>query len=152
MNTELFALLYLSLGFLSAMVGGVFLSFSDFVMRGFAQADRVSAIDCMQGLNKTVFKSIFLFCFIGMVPLTIVIAMITGEFIAYITAAVYILLVFLTTVMGNVPMNEKLERSEKSSQDAGQYWETYAVNWTRWNHVRTLGSFITSVLYLVASL
>ena len=78
--------------------------------------------------------------------------MITGEFIAYITAAVYILLVFLTTVMGNVPMNEKLERSEKSSQDAGQYWETYAVNWTRWNHVRTLGSFITSVLYLVASL
>ena len=61
MNTELFALLYLSLGFLSAIVGGVFLSFSDFVMRGFAQADRVSAIDCMQGLNKTLFKSIFLF-------------------------------------------------------------------------------------------
>ena len=55
------------------------------------------------------------------------------------------------TVIGNVPMNNKLERLDHASGEANAYWLVYGRVWTRLNHVRTLGSVATSVIYLVAA-
>lgn len=152
MNMELIQYMNLALGFTSAMVGGVFLSFSDFVMRGFANSEDESAIDCMQGLNRTVFRSIFLTSLLGLAPLTIAAAIVSGSMFTYSATAIYLISVILVTAAGNVPMNEKLDKMSKSSEEARAYWKVYLKGWTRWNHIRTVGAFITSLVYLAATL
>lgn len=146
------------LGFASAMVAGVFQSFSDFVMAGLARAKPVGGIETMQHINRTVFRSVFLSMFLSLVPLTAAFALyaalrLDGPGRPFIVAAglVYFLTVFVVTMAGNVPMNQQLERMHYSSDEASAYWRVYSRNWTRWNHVRTIGAAATAALFLLAA-
>ncbi len=148
----------LALGLASALVGGVFQSFSDFVMRGLILAEPAGGMESMQQLNRTVFRSAFLATFLALVPATIAFALyasfrVSGSAQALIIAAavVYVLLVFAVTVGGNVPMNEALDKLAPTSMEGRTYWVTYGRVWTRWNHVRTLGSIATAVCLLLAA-
>ena len=152
MDSEIMQIVYLALGFTSAAVGGVFLSFSDFVMRGFAQADDVSAIDSMQGLNRTVYRSVFLTSFLGLAPISVAAVLYQGSALSYLATGVYLVTVILVTIAGNVPMNEKLDKMDNASVEAKAYWPVYLKVWTRWNHVRTDGSFVASVLFMIAAI
>lgn len=145
------------LGFASAMVAGVFQSFSDFVMAGLARAKPDGGIETMQHINRTVFRSVFLTTFLSLVPLTVAFALyawsnMAGAGRAFIVAAglVYLTTVFFVTMAGNVPMNRKLDRMDYASEESAAYWQVYARDWTRWNHVRTVGAAATAALFLLA--
>lgn len=58
---------------------------------------------------------------------------------------------FLVTVVGNVPLNEKLARMDADQSETAQFWQGYLVVWTRWNHLRSVAS-IGSVLLFAESL
>jgi uncharacterized membrane protein len=66
-------------------------------------------------------------------------------------AAVYLNLVFLVTIAGNVPMNNRLDRAPLGSADGLSYWAKYLRRWTRLNTVRTLGAVLAAGCYLVAA-
>ena len=143
----------------AALVGGVFQSFSDFVMRGLMQASATGGIESMQGINRTVFRSVFLTTFFILVPATLAMGYYayghlggSAQRLIIFGSAAYIILVFGVTIIGNVPMNEKLAKLPASSSEAAQYWEVYAKNWTQWNHLRSIGSIILSGTYLFAML
>ena len=147
----------LVLGFASALVAGVFQSFSDFVMAGLARARPAGGIESMQQLNRTVMRSVFLATFLALVPLTAGFAIygfsvLTGpaRVLIIVASVVYIVSVFLVTMLGNVPMNNALDALAYDSDAARDYWQRYTTQWTRWNHVRTLGAAATSALYLLA--
>ena len=149
----------LSLGLASALVGGVFQSFSDFVMKGLIQAEPAGGMESMQQLNRTVFRSVFLVTFLALVPATAAFALyawisLSGAVRMLIvgSAAAYALLVFAVTAWGNVPMNQKLDGLAHTTAEGHDYWSTYGRVWTRWNHVRTLGSIAVAVCLLLASL
>ena len=158
MSVNSIAVLCLVLGVSSALVAGVFLSFSDFVMSGLAQTDGVGGIDAMQQINKTVFGSVFLTTFLLMVPATVSFAVyawlnvdgVTQIFIIA-AAAIYLPAVFLVTVVGNVPMNEQLASLSSGSLEAETYWSTYVRVWTWWNHARTIGATATATCLLFAA-
>jgi len=65
---------------------------------------------------------------------------------------VYLPTVFFMTMFGNVPMNNKLERLDHTTPEAEAYWVKYGRDWTRLNHVRTLGSVLTAGLYIIAAI
>ena len=153
-------LLYLCLllGFVSALVAGVFQSFSDFVMTGLGRAKPAGGIESMQHINRTVFRSAFLTSFLLLVPLTIGFALYAalqtrgaGRALVIAAAVTYVLAVFVVTIAGNVPMNKRLDRLDHASGEAASYWRIYCRTWTRWNHVRTMGSAATAALYLLAA-
>lgn len=152
MNDFTLKIICLAFGLSSAMISGVFLSFSDFIMKGFENSKAESSIDCMQELNKTVFGSIFLTIFLGLFPMTVGFAIYSKELIIVVAAIVYCISVFMVTIVCNVPMNKRLDNVGKSSQEAILYWRIYKWLWTRWNHVRTLGSFVTATLFLIAAI
>ena len=158
MNTNTWIYLCLTLGLSSALVGGVFQSFSDFVMRGLARSDPAAGMQAMQHINTTVFKSVFLYTFLALVPATIVFALFTcflfdtGHFLVWIAAAIYGLAVFGVTIVGNVPMNEKLDRLNHANPGAHTYWAHYIQHWTRLNHIRTFGAAAAATCYLVAAI
>ena len=50
----------------TGLVAGVFLTFSDFVMRSLAASEAIAGAEAMQEINRKVYGSIFLTLFLGM--------------------------------------------------------------------------------------
>jgi len=140
------------------LVAGVFLTFSDFVMRSLGAVTPASGIAAMQSINRRVYRSVFLALFIGLAAVSVALAvgaalLAKGPAVGWIAAggAVYLVGVFLVTVIFNVPMNKRLDAMDPASETAAVYWAHYTTRWTRWNHVRTLSSAGATVLLLIGA-
>lgn len=128
-----------------AFVGGVFLAFSDFIMRSLAQAPGDGGAETMQVINREVFRWLFMTLFLGMAPISLAIAG-YGVFVGggpgallVLAGLTYTIGCFGVTVFFNVPMNEALAGMDASTEAARGYWTgTYLPRWTFWNTVRTI--------------
>lgn len=152
-----FMILFLHISILAyALVAGVFLAFSDFIMRSLAITSGSGGVEAMQAINREVFRWIFMTLFLGMAAGSVAIAIyawmaIDGLAGVMILAAALIYLVFCfgVTVIFNVPMNEALAGLETTSEAARDYWlQTYVPRWTFWNSVRTAASTLSAALLL----
>lgn len=140
-----------------ALVAGVFLAFSDFIMRSLAITSGSGGIDAMQAINREVFRWIFMTLFLGMAAGSVAIAVyawvtFNGPPSAlFLTAAlIYLVLCFGVTVFFNVPMNEALSAMQSSSEATRNYWlQTYVPRWTFWNSIRTGASLLSAALLLI---
>lgn len=153
----LYFILFLALW--SAVIAGVFSAFSEFIMAGLLRGSPASGVEAMQQINRTVIRTQFVagimlipFLAVGLALYAII--HFEGTLLAtlILAPAVYVPSVFLMTLFGNVPMNDRLDRLDHRSPEAEAYWREYGRDWTRLNHVRTLGSLITAGLYLVAAI
>lgn len=147
----------LAVGLSSALVAGVFQSFSEFVMRSLVAASPSCGIESMQQINRKVFRSFFLAMLLGMAPVSLAFAVyalstMTGPAATWIVAgaSIYLVSVFLVTMLGNVPLNKRLDHMDPLETQTVQFWRTYSRVWTRWNHVRTVGSLATAVCFILA--
>ncbi len=147
----------LLLGLSSALVGGVFKAFSEFLMRALMRTQTAGAIEAMQHINRTVMRTEFIVSFIALAPLSLAFAAyglfhLTGLERNLVAAAalVYCGGVFLVTIAGNVPMNNRLATMDHTSTEAAQYWTVYGRRWTRLNHIRTIGAITTAGMYFLA--
>lgn len=157
MTANIIAFVCLAIGLSSALVAGVFQSFSDFVMRSLVAASPSSGIESMQQINRKVFRSFFLVMLLGMAPVSIAFVVyaafaMTGSAATWIVAgaSIYLASVFLVTMLGNVPLNKRLDVMDPSRAQTVRFWQTYVRVWTGWNHVRTLGSLATAVCFILA--
>ena len=140
-----------------ALVAGVFLAFSDFIMRSLAITSGSGGVEAMQAINREVFRWIFMTLFLGMAAGSVAIAIyawivVDGPAGAMILAAalVYLVFCFGVTVVFNVPMNEALAGMETSAEAARDYWlQTYVPRWTFWNTVRTVAATLSAALLLL---
>lgn len=158
MSTDWTVYALLAAGLSSALVAGVFQSFSDFVMRSLTAARTVSGIDAMQMINRKVYRSVFLVLLLGLAPALPLMSWFLADDLSLPAliwtiagSAVYGVFVFLVTLAGNVPMNERLDRMTTDSAEAAAYWTVYRRVWTRWNHVRTIGSAIAAACLTIAA-
>jgi uncharacterized membrane protein len=141
-----------------ALVSGVFLTFSDFVMRSLDGAKTAAGIEVMQVINREVFKSIFMFLLLGMSALSPFLIgyayfRVAGSAADWIMAggALYLAGVFVVSLVFNVPMNNRLEARDYASTEAAAYWtSTYLPRWTFWNYVRAIAAAGSAICYLVA--
>lgn len=155
MSTAVFLLIQIAI-LAYAFVGGVFLAFSDFIMRSLAITGGHGGVEAMQVINREVFRWIFMTLFLGMAVASVAVAA-YGAFglsgpagTLFITAGlVYLLGCFAVTVFFNVPMNEALAGMETGSETTRAYWfETYVPRWTFWNSVRTAACGLSAALLL----
>lgn len=138
------------------LVGGVFLGFSDFIMRSLSLDGGTSGMETMQVINREVFRWVFMALFLGLAAVSLVIlgyatANLSGPAGTLIGLAglVYLLGCFGVTLVFNVPMNEALASMDLSSQTTRAYWtETYLPRWTFWNTMRTVACALSSALLL----
>ena len=140
-----------------ALVGGVFLAFSDFIMRALSLTGGTGGVEAMQVINREVFRWVFMALFLGMAAVSLAIA---GYGVAnldhpagaLILAAglIYLIGCFGVTIFFNVPMNEALAGMKLSEDATRAYWTcTYLPRWTFWNTVRTLASVLAAALLLI---
>jgi len=139
-----------------ALVGGVFLAFSDFIMRSLSLAGGTRGVEAMQVINREVFRWVFMSPFLGMAAVSVLIAGYAwlglsgpaGTVIG-LAALVYLFGCFGVTGVFNVPMNAALAGMELSSEATRDYWlQTYVPRWTFWNSVRTGAAALSAALLL----
>lgn len=159
MTHEWLIYLCLFLSLWSAVIGGVFSAFSEFVMAGLLRAKPAGGIESMQHINRTVIKTQFVAGILVIPPVSIGLAVfawtsLEGLPVLALSAAslIYVTSVFLMTIFGNVPMNNRLDSLELNAPEAEAYWAHYGRRWTRLNHVRTVGSVLTAIVYLGAAI
>lgn len=148
-----------AIGTMAILVGGVFLAFSELVMDALGKLDSPYGIQGMQRINHKVFRTIFLFTALGLVPLMALLAIhsYTGQEgierqLIISGTLIYLIGMLGVTIGGNVPMNEKLAKMDPETYEAAAYWQIYLKVWTRWNHLRTLSSFIAGILFIAVTL
>jgi uncharacterized membrane protein len=139
-----------------ALVGGVFLAFSDFIMRSLSLTGGTGGVEAMQVINREVFRWVFMALFLGMAAASLAIAAYGGLLVGggpgtliMLAGLVYFIGSFGVTVFFNVPMNEALAGMDLSSQSTRQYWtSTYLPRWTFWNTVRAMACGLSAALLL----
>ncbi|MGX9355101.1 anthrone oxygenase family protein [Roseobacteraceae bacterium S113] len=151
MSALIFVLLQVSI-LAYAIVGGVFLAFSDFIMRSLALTSGAGGTEAMQVINREVFRWVFMSMFLGMAAMSaffVIYAMLhlpggPGTLIM-LAAMLYLLGCFAVTIVFNVPMNETLADMPLSADATRDYWtSTYLPRWTRWNTVRTCACILAA--------
>lgn len=159
MNFHWAVYLSLFLALWSAVVGGVFSAFSEFVMSGLLRAAPAGGIESMQHINRTVLRTQFVAGILVIPLLSIAFAIYAWRsglgdtaWPVLLAPVVFVPTVLLLTMFGNVPMNNRLEALDPNSAEAATYWIEYGRVWTRLNHVRTLGSIVTAGLYMLGAL
>lgn len=139
-----------------AIVAGVFIAFSDFIMRSLSRASGVAGIEVMQQINREVFRWLFMVLFIGLAPLSIGVALygvfsiegIRGHTMAA-AGLVYLIGCFAVTIVFNVPLNDRLDKLSTSDAPTETFWrQTYLPQWTRWNTVRSTACVVSAMLLL----
>lgn len=122
----------------SGLMAGLFFSFSVAVMPGLADLPAGHARDAMRRINVRIQNPVFLLVFAGNVVLC-GIEVFQGRIAG---GLLYIVGSFLLTMVVNVPMNNRLERTDDA------YWPEYLRRWTIWNHVRGLACLASTVILL----
>jgi uncharacterized membrane protein len=148
----------MSAGLGVALVAGVFLGFSDFIMRGLAQAPASQGAAGMVGLNRTVYRSVFMVLLMGLGPVSGALGLLAlwqvedvARALILAGCAAYLIGVLAVTGLGNVPMNTRLDSMDGQPRETADYWPRYARRWTRLNHARTAASALAALCWLTAA-
>jgi len=141
-----------------ALVGGVFLAFSDFIMRALARTEGSGGIQAMQAINREVFRWVFMTLFIGLAAVSATLVAtgwlrVAGTPGSLMVAAglLYLVACFGVTIGINVPMNDALAAMPARCAKTRDYWmATYVPRWTAWNTVRAAACTVSALLLLAA--
>ena len=139
----------------AALVAGIFFAFSTFVMGALARLTPAEGIRAMQSINVVVINPWFLAAFFGTGLLAITLLVFEGRQPSGVTvrtvlaAGMYLLGCIGVTIVGNIPLNDRLAAVDADDREAQALWAHYLVRWTRWNHVRTIAPALAAALLLL---
>jgi len=139
------------------LMAGVYFAFSAFVMTSFARLGPAAGMAAMNSINVEIVKSTFMPLFLG-TTLTAAAAVVLaflrwgepGSMVMLAGGAIYVVGMFLVTMICNVPLNDALAAVDLSSAEGASLWARYLREWTFWNHARTAASIGSTILFVVA--
>jgi uncharacterized membrane protein len=141
----------------AGIIGGTFFGFSTFIMGALGRLPAPHGIAAMQSINVVVINPWFLTPFLGTAVLCLAIAALaiarwTDPAAPYLLAAAVLYFggTFLVTMRLNVPRNDALAAATATTGEAAHLWARYLVEWTAWNHVRTLAALVAMLGFVLA--
>ena len=141
----------------AGLIAGAFFAFSSFVMRALAKLPAAGGIAAMQSINVVVINPVFLGALFGTGGLCLLLAAITVVNLSAAGAAwllagalLYLVGTIGVTAFGNVPRNNQLAPLDPAAAGSAEIWSRYVVEWTWWNHVRTLAALAATACFILA--
>lgn len=139
------------------LMAGFFFAFSVVIMTALSKLQPPQGITAMQTINVVVINPLFFVGFFGTAAACLFLVILSllrwhqpDSAYLLIGSLLYIFGTVLVTMIFNVPLNEALAKVEPNSIDGTNLWANYLINWTRWNHVRTLAALIATALLIIA--
>ena len=140
----------------SALIGGIFFAFSNFIMKALERVPSSEGMLAMQTINVTVLNRWFLGVFMGtaLICLILAVSAIVGWGAAHSPyvlggATAYFGGTWLVTAMGNVPLNNDLATVKPGDDESSEVWEHYLDRWTKLNTQRTGAALLAAVLFSI---
>jgi uncharacterized membrane protein len=141
----------------SGLMAGLFFAFSAAVMPALRQLAPSGGIAAMQAINRAILNPNFLLVFMGTTVVAAALAVTAlwtwddgGAELRLAGGLSYVIGVFLLTAAYHVPRNNALDQVAADDPAPESKWATYLAEWVPWNHVRTLASLASLVLFVVA--
>ena len=125
-----------------ALVGGVFFTFSGFVMAALGRLTDDAGSAAMRAVNVTAVRPPLMLALFGTAAACVAVLVTGPSALQVAGAVVYLVGTVGVTVAANVPLNDALEREAAT-------WPRYRRTWTRWNHLRTAAALAAAVLLVV---
>jgi len=141
----------------AGLIAGVFFAFSAFIMKALGRSGQVHGIIAMNSINSTILQSLFMPVFYGTTLTSIALAVVAlsrwdanRSVPVLVAATVYVLGMFVCTIVFNVPLNNALAAVEPASTEGADVWARFLNAWTFWNHVRTFAALGAAGLFTFA--
>lgn len=146
--------------FLTALIAGLFYSYSCSVNAGLGKLPDAAYLAAMQSINREILNPLFFMSFMGtlfLLPLATWLQFsnpVSTRFYFMLAATlVYAIGTFGVTILGNVPLNNALDGFQLQSASPGllhQQRELFEKPWNRLHSIRTIANAIALILVLVA--
>jgi uncharacterized membrane protein len=118
---------------------------------------RAAGVAAMNSINAVILRSLFMPVFFGSTLCSLALVIIgalnwsePGALEAAAGGAIYVLGMFVVTMVFNVPLNSQLAAVDPASDAAEPVWRRYLEDWVLWNHVRTIAATIGCALFIAA--
>lgn len=154
-NTIIILTLVAAIG--SGLVGGIWFTFSNFVMRALGRLESARGIVAMQTINVTVLNTGFFAAFFGTAVVSLVLLALAvwrwsapGSALVAAGGGLYLAGCIGVTILRNVPLNEALAAANPESADGAALWQRYKDEWTFWNSVRCVGTLAAAIMFTIA--
>jgi uncharacterized membrane protein len=135
------------------LMGGLFFTFSTFVMKALGKLTPAAGIAAMQSINIVIINPLFLGLFLGTAVACVILAVfslvIRGSVYVLAGSVLYLAGCIAVTAICNVPRNNALAAVDPGSAEGARLWADYLVSWTAWNHVRTISCLAAAGLLTV---
>ena len=142
----------------AGVTGGVYFTFSSFVMTALRKLPGRDGLTAMQAINRAAPTPPFMTVLFGTAAVATGLVVVGArrwgqpEAWALVSGGALYLLSTAVTVAYHVPRNEALDRVDPSGSDAVARWTGYAAEWTNGNHLRTVSAIAGAALLTVAAL
>jgi uncharacterized membrane protein len=141
----------------AATAGGVFFTFSAFVMPALRRLPASQGIAAMQSINVTAVRAPLMILLFGTAAASVALGIHAvlnlddrREVFILVAAAVYIVGCIIMTAGFHVPRNDALAKLDPNAASSLSEWRSYLTAWTAGNHVRAAAGIIAGTLYVVA--
>jgi uncharacterized membrane protein len=148
-------------GTLTALITGLYFGYSVSVNGGLHRLNDSEYVKAMQSINAVIQNPLFFVSFIGPLILLPLAAFLQRDAnsmqfaLLLASSALYIAGSFALTMVGNVPLNQRLAKfdaSKASDNEIAQARAGFEKPWNRLHAIRTIASIAATVLIFVACL
>nr|WP_294810269.1 anthrone oxygenase family protein [uncultured Sphingomonas sp.] len=135
------------------LIAGLYFAFSTFIVQALDRLGAERGAQAMNAINVRILRSLFMPLFLGttLTSLALVAIGLAGRVpggpAMAAGGAIYVIGMFVVTLVLNVPLNNMLAAAR---DDGGAAWSLYLRRWMPWNHVRTLSSTLACILFVAA--
>jgi uncharacterized membrane protein len=144
----------------SALMAGLFYSYSCSVMLGLGKLQDIAFIKAMQLINREIQNPLFFTCFFGILLLLPLSTWLSFQrpltlqcWLLLIATVVYFTGVLGVTIFGNVPLNNSLEQFNlvnATEETIHHQRAMFEEKWNALNTIRTVSSLATIILVIIA--
>ncbi|MCV9926116.1 DUF1772 domain-containing protein [Flavobacterium sp. LS1R49] len=158
-DTKMIVLLFTTL--FTGLLAGIFFTWANAITPGIGRLDDINYLCAFQNMNKTILNPLFFVIFISPLFLSFATAYLYKSHYSYIfwlllaAAILYFAGVFLVTVMGNIPLNNLLEKTDLTNislEDARSLRDKFELKWNNLHLIRTITSVLSFFLLIIVCL
>ncbi len=145
---------------LTGLMAGLFFAWSVSVTPGIGKLANKEYLASFQAMNRAIINPLFLTCFLGTAVLLPVCTfrqytqpLSVRSWLLISAALLYLIFVIGITFLGNIPLNNKLDRFDLSSatpEQMASFRAQFENRWNTLNNIRSLASSIAFVLVILA--
>lgn len=140
-------------------MSGIFFTWTNAVKPGIGKLDNITYLNAFKSMNKVILNPLFFIVFILpilTIPISTYLSFDSTKNYVFelllISSIIYFTGVFLVTVLGNIPINELLDRTDLnklSQKELDTFRKKIENKWNKFNLVRVLTSFISFLLLTI---